>query len=76
MMAEETRLKRTYRYRIYPTVHQRFTLESQLNFACQLYNAALEQRRYACEVGARRSPSTGSSGSLVTFVPLAWGRPT
>ena len=46
-MAEDTRLKRTYRYRIYPTVHQRFTLESQLNFACQLYNAALEQRRYA-----------------------------
>ena len=47
MMADDTRLKRTYRYRIYPTVRQRFTLESQLNFACQLYNAALEQRRYA-----------------------------
>src|SRR5229473_4808353 len=46
-MAEETRLRRTYRYRIYPTVSQRIALEAQLGFACQLYNAALEQRRYA-----------------------------
>jgi putative transposase len=38
---------RTYRYRIYPTVRQRLALEAQLGFACQLYNAALEQRRYA-----------------------------
>jgi len=44
-MAEDTMLWRTYRYRIYPTVRLRLALEAQLGFACQLYNAALEQRR-------------------------------
>jgi putative transposase len=38
-------LRRTYRYRIYPTRHQAATLDEQLGFACDLYNAALEQRR-------------------------------
>lgn len=46
-MVDDTWLRRTYRYRIYPTVRLRFALEAQLAFACQLYNAALEQRRYA-----------------------------
>ena len=46
-MADGARLRRTYRYRIYPTVRQRSAIEAQLGFACQLYNAALEQRRYA-----------------------------
>ncbi len=41
------KLRRAYRYRIYPTARQRFALEAQLAFACQLYNAALEQRRDA-----------------------------
>ncbi len=55
-MADETRLRRNYRYRIYPTVRQRVALEAQLGFACQLYNAALEQRRYAWR-GQHRSVS-------------------
>lgn len=38
---------RTYRYRVYPTKGQRATLTAQLRFACDLYNAALEQRRGA-----------------------------
>jgi putative transposase len=38
-------IHRTYRYRIYPTRRQAAALESHLAFACQLYNAALEQRR-------------------------------
>ena len=46
-MADDNRLRRTYRYRIYPTVRLRLALEAQLGFACQLYNAALEQRRDA-----------------------------
>ena len=46
-MAAHAQLRRTYRYRIYPTVRLRLGLEDQLGFACQLYNAALEQRRYA-----------------------------
>jgi putative transposase len=55
-MADDTRLRRTYRYRIYPTVRHRFALDAQLGFACQLYNAALEQRRYAWR-GRHRSVS-------------------
>jgi putative transposase len=55
-MAEDIRFRRSYRYRIYPTVHQRLALEGQLNFACQLYNAALEQRRYTWR-GRHRSVS-------------------
>jgi putative transposase len=46
-MTDVTELRRTYRYRIYPTASQRLALEAQLGFACQLYNAALEQRRDA-----------------------------
>jgi len=53
-MASDLRLRRTYRYRIYPTVRLRQALEAQLGFACQLYNAALEERRYAWR-GRRRS---------------------
>lgn len=49
-------LPRTYRYRIYPTANQKLALESQLAFACDLYNAALEQRREAWR--RRRQPLT------------------
>lgn len=38
-------MKRTFRYRLYPTKRQIGALEDQLGFACDLYNAALEQRR-------------------------------
>lgn len=46
-MENPPEIYRTYRFRIYPTKGQRFALENQLAFACDLYNAALEQRRYA-----------------------------
>jgi len=52
-MAGPARVNRTYRYRIYPTRKQRLALEAQLGFACDLYNAALEQRRYAFRAGQR-----------------------
>ena len=55
-MVDDSRVLRTYRYRIYPTVRQRLALEAQLRFACQLYNAGLEQRRYAWR-GRQRSVS-------------------
>lgn len=45
-MENPPEIYRTYRFRIYPTKGQRFALENQLAFACDLYNAALEQRRY------------------------------
>jgi putative transposase len=52
-MANPTQVNRTYRFRIYPTRRQRLGLEAQLGFACDLYNAALEQRRYAWRRGQR-----------------------
>jgi len=51
-----TTVYRTYRFRIYPTRGQRLGLEAQFGFACDLYNAALEQRRYVWR-GQRRSVS-------------------
>jgi putative transposase len=38
-------VRRTYRYRLYPTRNQVAALEHQLGQACDLYNAALEHRR-------------------------------
>jgi putative transposase len=46
-VGDEIVLPRAYRYRIYPTVRNQLSLDAQLRFACQLYNAALEQRRDA-----------------------------
>jgi putative transposase len=37
---------RSYKYRLYPTRRQRELLNAQLRAACDLYNAALEQRRW------------------------------
>jgi putative transposase len=38
-------VRRTYRYRLYPTGRQARALDEQLGEACDLYNAALEHRR-------------------------------
>lgn len=48
-------LRRTYKYRIYPTRRQIAALEEHLRFACDLYNAALEQRIWAWSQGSRVS---------------------
>jgi len=40
-------VRRTYRYRLYPTRRQAQALEQQLGEACDLYNAALQHRRDA-----------------------------
>lgn len=69
-MADDTRHRRAYRYRIYPTVRQRIDLEAQLGFACQLYNAALEQRRYAWR-GRQRSVSIYEQFRELTAVRAA-----
>lgn len=47
-------MNRVYRYRIYPTRRQVEALEGQLGYACELYNAALEQRRDAWRNGRRQ----------------------
>ena len=38
-------MRRTFRYRLYPTGRQAAALDAQLSEACDLYNAALEHRR-------------------------------
>ncbi len=47
MLREWVILRRTYRYRLYPTARQCVALTAQLAFACELYNTALHQRRDA-----------------------------
>jgi putative transposase len=39
--------RRTYKYRIYPNRQQRDLLDGQLALCCELYNAALQERRDA-----------------------------
>jgi putative transposase len=53
VMAGSTTVYRAYRFRIYPTQAQGLALVAQLGFACDLYNAALEERRYAWRAGRR-----------------------
>ena len=58
MLGGPRTIRRTYRYRLYPTAKQRRALEAQLAFACELYNAALEQRRdlwRRCRILVRRA---------------------
>ena len=40
-------MRKTYRYRLYPTAAQTEALDAQLGEACRLYNAALQERRDA-----------------------------
>jgi putative transposase len=40
-------VRKTYKYRLYPTAKQAALLDEQLAEACRLYNAALQERRDA-----------------------------
>jgi putative transposase len=40
-------MRKTYRYRLYPTTSQATALEAQVGEACRLYNAALQEWRDA-----------------------------
>src|ERR1700674_2236261 len=42
--------KKTFRYRLYPTAAQRDGLDEQLRLCCELYNAALQERRDAWRI--------------------------
>ena len=44
-------MRKTYKYRLFPTDAQEKTLETQLSEACRLYNAALQERRDAYQCG-------------------------
>lgn len=68
---ETTRL---FRYRLYPTRSQIAALEAQLGFSCDLYNAALEQRRTAWKMG-RHSIAVNDQGKQLTELRRAGGCP-
>jgi putative transposase len=40
-------MRRTFKYRAYPTPRQAEALHEQVSEACRLYNAALDERRSA-----------------------------
>src|SRR5580700_4849229 len=42
---EGSLMKKTFKYRLYPTATQQELLLQQLSEACRLYNAALQERR-------------------------------
>ena len=46
-------MRRSFRYRVYPTRSQDRALHSQVDEACRLYNAALEERRSAWQAQRR-----------------------
>jgi putative transposase len=43
-------VRKTFKYRLYPTAKQAALLDDQLAEACRLYNAALAERRYAWQM--------------------------
>lgn len=45
-------MKKTFKYRLYPTGNQTQALNHQLSEACRLYNAALQERRQAYQKAA------------------------
>jgi len=42
-----SKTRKTYKYRLYPTKNQTVILDEQLGLCCELYNAALQERRDA-----------------------------
>ena len=50
-------MRRTYKYRAYPTPAQSEALHGQGNEACRLYNAALDERRLAWRMHGVSAPA-------------------
>ena len=46
-------MRKTFRYRIYPTKGQDVALTQQLREACTMYNAALQERRDAWKLAGK-----------------------
>src|ERR1700737_2033335 len=42
-----SKTRKTFKYRLYPTRNQTVILEGQFGLCCELYNAALQERREA-----------------------------
>jgi putative transposase len=65
-------VRKTFKYRLYPTKKQAALLDEQLAEACRLYNAALQERRDAWKMRKislsyyQHKTSCGTSDLLVT----------
>ena len=57
-------MKKTYRYRLYPTKKQQTILNQQLALCCELYNAALQERRDAYRMYGKSINFTQQSAQL------------
>src|SRR5438128_2108234 len=57
-------MKKAYRYRIYPTKKQEHILNAQLALCCELYNAALQERRDAYRMCGQTISFTQQSAQL------------
>jgi putative transposase len=57
-------MKKMYRYRLYPTKKQETILNQQLALCCDLYNAALQERRDAYRMCGKRISFTQQSAQL------------
>src|SRR6266702_7471397 len=57
-------MKKAYRYRLYPTKKQETILNQQLALCCELYNAALQERRDAYRMGSKSISFTQQSAQL------------
>ncbi|PKL78980.1 MAG: transposase [Candidatus Melainabacteria bacterium HGW-Melainabacteria-1] len=60
-------MRKTYRYRLYPTKAQAQALEQQLREGCNLYNAALQERRDAWQKTGASIRYTDQSAQLKTI---------
>jgi putative transposase len=67
--------QRTYRHRVYPTRGQQLALDAQLGFACDLYNAALEQRRDAWRSRRRSINYVVQCRDVTDLRQAGWGPP-
>jgi putative transposase len=79
-------LRKSFKYRIYPTKAQAATLDAHLRICCEIYNAALQERRDAWRVSKKsvtlydqinqlpavrkEQPEVGSLYSRVLYDPL------
>jgi hypothetical protein len=69
-------IRRTWKYRLYPTGAQETELERQLGVACDLYNAALEQRHHdrprPCHGGRCSCVATLSAMTVASSAAEPW----
>lgn len=63
-------MKKAYRYCIYPTKRQEHLLNAQLALCCELYNAALQERREAYRMCGQRISFTQQSAQLPAIKAL------